>query len=56
MKRARTYRVRADGCGAGAGRVVTMGRAPRDDGSASRDDGYAAHDDGSAMSDDEYGS
>ena len=23
MKRARTYRVRADGCGAGAGRVAT---------------------------------
>ena len=25
MKRARTYRARADGCGAGAGRVATMG-------------------------------
>ena len=25
MKRARTYRARADGCGAGAGRVATTG-------------------------------
>ena len=44
IKRARTYRACADGCGAGAGRVATMGRAPRDDGSAPRDDRYAACD------------
>ena len=63
MKRARTYRARADGCGAGAGRVATTGRTPRDDGSALPDDGSAARndrstarDDGSATSDDGYGS
>ena len=52
MKRARTYRARADGCGAGAGRVATTGHTPRDDGSAPHDDGYAACDDGSALPDD----
>ena len=39
MKHARTYRARADGCGAGTGRVATTGRAPRDDGSDPCDDG-----------------
>ena len=43
---------RADGCGAGAGRVATMGRAPRDDGSDPCDDGLSARDDGSALPDD----
>ena len=38
MKRARTYRARADGCGAGAGRVTMTGRAPRDNGSDPCDD------------------
>ena len=52
MKRARTYRARADGCGAVAGRIATTGRAPRDDRSAAHDDGYAALDDGSALPDD----
>ena len=51
MKRAHTYRARADGCGVGTGRVATTGCAPRDDGSAPRDDGYAAHDNGSALLD-----
>ena len=54
IKCARTYRARADGCGAGARRVATTGRAPRDDRSAPRDDGYAACDDGSAARDDGY--
>ena len=40
----RTYRASANGCGAGAGRVATIGRAPRDDRSAAQDDGYAARD------------
>ena len=48
-KRARTYKAGANGCGVGAGRVATTGRAPRDD-------GYAACDDGSAARDDGYGS
>ena len=52
IKRACTYRARADGCGAGAGRVATTGRAPRDDGSVLRDDGYAARNDGSAARED----
>ena len=52
MKRAHTYRARADGCGAGAGRVATTGRAPRDDGYAARDDGSVLPDDGSAARDD----
>ena len=52
MKRARTYRERADGCGAGAERVATKGRAPRDDGYASRDDKSALPDDGSTTRDD----
>ena len=63
MKRARTYRARADGYGAGTGRVATMGCAPRDDGSAlpddgsaARNDGSTARDNGSATSDDGYGS
>ena len=62
IKRARTYRARANGCKAGAGRVATTGRTPRDDGSALRDngsalpdDGFAAGDDGSATRDDGYG-
>ena len=41
-KRARTYGAGADGCGAGAGRVATTGRAPRNDGSAAHDDGYVS--------------
>ena len=41
IKRAHTYRARADGCGKGC-----------DDGSAPRDDGYAVRDDGSAVLDD----
>ena len=52
IKRARTYRARADGCGAGVGRVATTSRAPRDDGSTARDDGYAARNDRSAVPDD----
>ena len=44
-----TYRAGADGCGAGAGRVVTTGRAPRDNGSTVQDDGYAVHDDESTV-------
>ena len=51
-KHARTYKAGADGCGAGAGRVATTGRAPRDDGSAAPNDGYVARDDGSAVPDD----
>ena len=54
MKHARTYRACADECGAGAGRVVTTGRTPRDDGSAARDDGYVARYDGSAVPDDGF--
>ena len=59
-KCARTYRAHADGCGAGAGRVATTGRAPRDDGYAARDnrsavpnDGSATLNNGSAVRDDE---
>ena len=52
IKRARTYRARADVCGAGTGRVATTGRTPCDHESAPRDDGYAARDDGSAVPDD----
>ena len=51
IKRTRTYRARADGCGAGAGRITTMGRAPHDDESIPRDDGYAERDDGSVVPD-----
>ena len=52
IKCTRTYNARADGCGAGARRVVTTGRAPRNDGSAPCDDEYLARDDGSTMPDD----
>ena len=52
IKRARPYRARVDGCRAGAGRVTTTGRAPRDDGYATRDDGSAVPNDGSAARDD----
>ena len=55
-KRVRTYRAGADGCGAGAGRVATMGRTPRDDGNGALNDRSAVPDDGSTMRDDEYGS
>ena len=41
-----TYKAGADGCGAGAERVATTGRAPRDDGFATRDDGSTARDNG----------
>ena len=51
IKRARTYRAYADGCGAGARRVATTGRTPRDDRSAPCDDGYAVCDNGSALPD-----
>ena len=51
-KHARSYRARADGCGAGAGRVTTTGCALRDDGCAARDDGSPTRDDGSATRDD----
>ena len=54
IKRARTYRARADGCGAGAERIATTGRAPRDDGSAPRDDGSVVPDDGSTARDDNW--
>ena len=55
-KCARIYRVGADGCRAGVGRVATTGRTPCDKGCAAGDDGYAARDDESAVHDDGYGS
>ena len=51
---ARTYRVGANGYGAGAGLVATMGCASRDDWYVARDDKYATRDDGYAARDDEY--
>ena len=50
-KRARTYRVGADGCKAGAGRVATTGHAPRDDGSVACNDELATCNDGSTVPD-----
>ena len=46
LKRACTYRARADGCRAGRGKGRDDGSAPRDNGSTPRDNGYAARDDG----------
>ena len=51
-KRVRTYRAGADGCGAGAERIATTGRAPRNDGSTARNNGYVARDDESGVPND----